>query len=420
MSTSNALARQDDAHSPTGLAQSAGVALARGETSAASVAARAKAEVEARALIAIGRPRDVALFRIKLLEACKRSRFAESARYSKPVGKQKVEGFSIRFAEECARSYGNLDIAAVIVYEDDYRRVFDVVATDVEANNTYRFPVTIEKSVERSSTKDGDEVLGKRTNSQGRPTYIIRATEDALLNKQAAAISKARRQLILQHIPSDITEEALEQIAATLAAEERSDPAAKRKRLVDAFYALGVMPDQIAEFLGLAKIDAMNAAQIRFMGTIYTGLRDGETTWAEIMASTKSDDGKTTTVATDTRSATARLDAAIAKPAPAAAPVVVSDPPPMEAPRPLVEEAPVRDGAAESVAAPEPKAMDDVEIRMRENARAKISEYYEHKASGGRLNADEVKMYNKLRRAYPDIFAEITGATDTDDEGGQS
>jgi hypothetical protein len=80
----------------------------------------------------------------------------------------------------------------------------------------------------------------------------------------------------------------------------------------------------------------------------------------------------------------------------------------------------VRDGAAESVAAPEPKAMDDVEIRMRENARAKISEYYEHKASGGRLNADEVKMYNKLRRAYPDIFAEITGATDTDDEGGQS
>ena len=71
---------------------SAGVVVAQGETASSSVAARAKAEVEARAIVALQRPRSVNQFRIGLLESCRRSRFAETARYSKPVGGGKVEG----------------------------------------------------------------------------------------------------------------------------------------------------------------------------------------------------------------------------------------------------------------------------------------------------------------------------------------
>ena len=262
---------------------SAGVAVAVGETAASSVAARAKAEVEARAIVAIQRPRSVQQFRLGLLESCKRTRFAETARYSKPVGGSRVEGFSIRFAEECARHYGNLAIDAQVVYDDADRRIVRVTATDLEANNAYSLDVSVAKSVERRRVKAGDDVLRSRTNSTGDTVYILRADDDALLNKQSALVSKARRQLILAHIPSDITEEAGEVVLDTLRAEDTRDPAAARKRLVDAFYSLGVGPDDLASFLGHA-LEKLTGAEVHFLRSIYAGIREGESTWADVVA----------------------------------------------------------------------------------------------------------------------------------------
>lgn len=267
---------------PTAPQPSAGVAVAQGETAASSVAARAKAEVEARALVALGRPRHVESFRLGLLQACKRSRFAAGAWYSKPVGGKPIEGLSIRFAEEAARHYGNLHIGAQVVYDDAERRIIKVVATDLENNNTYDSDVTVAKFVERRSPKQGDEVLRSRTNSTGQTVYIIRADDDALLNKQAALISKARRQLILQHIPSDISEEAAEIILETRQSEVDADPLAARKRMVDAFFGLGIGPEQLEEFLGHA-LDTVTKAEIHLLGSIYTGIKEGESSWADVM-----------------------------------------------------------------------------------------------------------------------------------------
>lgn len=271
---------------PAPVQQTAGVAIAHGETASSSVAARAKAEVEARAIVALQRPRSVMQFRIGLLEACKRSRFAETARYSKPVGGSKVEGFSIRFAEECARHYGNLAIDGQVVYDDADRRIIKVTATDLENNNAYSLDVTVQKTVERRNPKPGDDVIRSRTNSGGQTVYILRADDDALLNKQAALISKARRQLILQHIPSDITEEAGEVVLETLRSEDERDPAAARKRLVDAFYQIGVGPEELAEFLG-HPLERVTSAEIHFLRSIYTGMKEGEATWADVMAQKK-------------------------------------------------------------------------------------------------------------------------------------
>lgn len=261
---------------------SAGVIVAQGETAASSVAARAKAEVEARAIVALNRPRHVEQFRLALLQACRRSRFAAGAWYSKPVGGAAVQGLSIRFAEEAARHYGNLHIGAQVVYDDAERRVIKVVATDLESNNTYDSDVTVQKTVERKKTKAGDEVIRSRTNSYGDTVYLIRADDDQLLNKQAALVSKARRQLILQHVPSDISEEASEIILETRKSEVDADPMAARKRMVDAFFSIGVGPEQLEEFLG-HELDTVTKAEIHLLGSIYTGIREGEATWADVM-----------------------------------------------------------------------------------------------------------------------------------------
>ncbi len=261
---------------------SAGVAVAQGETAASAVAARAKADIEARAIVAMNRPRNVERFRLALLEACRRSRFAAGAWYSKPVGGKPIEGLSIRFAEECARHYGNLAIDAQVIYDDGEKRIIRVTATDLETNNAYSLEVTVNKTVERRSPKQGDEVIRSRTNSNNQTVYLIRADEDALLNKQAALISKARRQLILQHIPSDIAEEASELILETRKSEVDKDPVAARKRMVDAFFQIGVGPEDIEEFLGkpLANI---TKAEIHFLHSVYTGMKEEGTSWAEVL-----------------------------------------------------------------------------------------------------------------------------------------
>ena len=67
---------------------------------ATALAARVEAEVKARTLVAINRPRNVDRFRKRILESCASERFSEAAWYAKPIGGSKVYGFSIRFAEE--------------------------------------------------------------------------------------------------------------------------------------------------------------------------------------------------------------------------------------------------------------------------------------------------------------------------------
>lgn len=277
-------------HLPVKVEPTPGVVVADGETAASAVAAREKAAVEARFLVALHRPRNPDTARVRILQACRRPRFAEGAKYAKPVGSSKVVGPSIRFVEEALRQWGNIDIQTPVVFDDDERRIVRVSVTDLETNTSFSSDVTLTKTVERRSPKGGDEVLRVRTNSGGQTVSIIRADEDAFLNKQNAGISKAIRNNGLRVLPSDVVEEAMEHVDATLHDEDAKDPAATRKRLTDAFFALGVMPDQIAALLGHA-LEAMTPAEITLLRTIYTALKDGETTWAEAMVTFGPRDG---------------------------------------------------------------------------------------------------------------------------------
>lgn len=252
------------------------------ETAVTASAAQAKAAVEARYLMALHRPRNMDHVRVRILDACRRPRFAEVARYAKPVGKSKIIGPSIRFAEEAARHLGNLLVETPTVYDDAEKRIVRVMVTDLESNLVYSSDITLSKTVERRTLKDGQVAISQRINSTGEVVYLVAATEDDLANKQGSAISKALRNHVLRVLPSDILDEAMERVVKTIADKDAEDPAAARKRLVDAFFALGIGPDQIAQYLGhpLEQVTPVELADLR---TVYAAVKDGEVRWAELV-----------------------------------------------------------------------------------------------------------------------------------------
>jgi hypothetical protein len=261
------------------------------ETQTAAMQAAATAAVQARYVMATQRPRSWDDIRVRILSECARPGFAEVARYRKPIG-QGIEGPSIRFAEACARYAGNMGLEAPTVYEDATKRIIRVTATDYETNASYSADVTVAKVVERKKTT-GRTVLGQRTNSFGDVVYIVEATEDEILNTVNALVSKATRTLILRLIPGDIVEEGQEACVQTLNNRAAKDPAGERKRLCDAFAAIGVMPGDLARHLGHS-LDAIQPAELLELRKVYATIRDGETTWREVVAGRESADAPAT------------------------------------------------------------------------------------------------------------------------------
>jgi hypothetical protein len=250
----------------------------RTETATTAMAAQAKANVEARFILALQRPRDIDTVRVKLLKECKRPGFAQVARYSKPVGGQRIEGASIRFAEAALRLMGNVLPETSVIYDDNQKRIVRVSVTDLETNLTYSSDVSVEKTVERSFIKDGQVPLSTRKNSNGKPVYLMPATEDDIANKVNANVSKALRGHALRILPGDILEEAMEQCLKTLNSEAAADPDRERKKIADAFASLRVMPNHLAEYLGHA-IDTCAPSELVELRALYQAIKDGETTW---------------------------------------------------------------------------------------------------------------------------------------------
>lgn len=260
--------------------QSRELAMAN-ETAGTAAAAQAKALVEARYIMAMRRPRNEEEVRQKLLKECLRPSFAGVAIYRKPIG-QGIEGPSIRFAEAALRMMGNITIDTMTVYDDREKRIVRVTVTDLEANLPYAQDVTIEKTVERRKAKAGDDVLRTRQNKQGDMVYIIAATDDEILNKQNALLSKAIRTQGLRLVPGDLIDEALYIVRQTRQKEDAQDPDAAKRKLFDAFSEQGVSASELAKWLGHSgeKLTEKERSDLR---GIYAALRDGETTWREVM-----------------------------------------------------------------------------------------------------------------------------------------
>ncbi len=272
------------------------------ETAAIAIAAAAKASIEARYILAMKRPRDWDTVRTKLLKECERPGFAEAAIYKKPVGskkneetgeweKQFIEGLSVRFAEAAIRNVSNFYSSATSIYDDLDKAIVRVTVMDLESNATIEMDVHVTKSVERRSLKKGQRPIAQRVNSYGDAVFIVAATDDEVLNKTNALISKALRNGVLRLLPGDIQDECEEKCRATQRNRDAQDPAAAKKRLFDGFAALGIMPDQLKDYLG--HVGELQPAELADLRGIYSAIRDGETTWAAIVeAKTPNGDGE--------------------------------------------------------------------------------------------------------------------------------
>jgi hypothetical protein len=249
------------------------------ELAAIAVAAAAKAEVESAYVMALKRPREEEDARINIKKICQDPSFAEKAKYQKPVGGSTIVGPSIRFAEEMLRHWGNVKTMQTAVYEDEMKRIVKVTVIDLESNISYSKEVTIEKKVERKQSKDR-EVIGQRTNSYGQVVYVVKATEDEMMNKEAAAVSKIIRNNGLRLIPQHIIEEAMDVVDETLEKKVNSNPDAEKQKVLDAFSKLGVMPSEIVKYLK-HPLNQTTPAEIVNLRSVYTTLREGAAKWSD-------------------------------------------------------------------------------------------------------------------------------------------
>ena len=279
--TSNSPSRVTEKFQGTEVAQ-------RAEHAAIAVSASARAEVESAFMMALKMPRNRDQARIEILDSCKNIIFAEKVKYKKPVGKKKegnqwvqnyVEGPSIRFAEEMIRSWGNVKVQCVTIYEDVAKRISLVNVVDLQKNISYSKQITIVKTVERKSAKDRD-VISERLNSYGDRIFIVVATDDEVNIKEAALISKEIRNASLRLIPQDIIDEAMHTTAMTIRAGVSSDIKGARKSILDSFATIGVKPVDLEEYVKHS-IDTVSPEEIVDLRAVYKTIADGQSTWKE-------------------------------------------------------------------------------------------------------------------------------------------
>lgn len=252
----------------------------------AAAAEGAKARIQSAYLMALHRPRNPDQARDRILHACKRPAFAERVEYNKPVGGRTIKGPSVRFAELALKEWGNVLNDSQVVYEDDQVRRVKIFCTDLETNLTHSKEIVINKTVERKKPTEDREVIGERINSQGQKVYIVRATDDEIQNKEAALISKALRNEGLRLIPTDIIDEGVEVARATLRDRDAKDPDTAKKKILDSFSEIGVLPKDIERYLG-HKTDTLTPSELQDLRGIYRAIKDGEARWMDYVEGDK-------------------------------------------------------------------------------------------------------------------------------------
>jgi len=251
------------------------------ETAAAAVAAREKAAVEARYVMALRQPRNIEYARQQLLKACDNKSFASSSWYKIP---NKGEGFTIRFAEEALRCFGNVYPETMTVYENEQIRMIRVTVTDLESNLSYSSEVIIQKAVERQNVKPGQVVLGERINSYGKKVFLVEATEDEVTVKQNALRSKALRTDGLRLIPSWLKEEAKQRIFETMSHEIKEDLDGAKRKMIDSFAELGVKVPDLEAYLAHS-IERVTPKEVSDLKKIWVAVANNEASWAEVLES---------------------------------------------------------------------------------------------------------------------------------------
>lgn len=223
---------------------------------------RAIAEAQGKLVIAKRFPRDEVKAYAKAMEACQRITMAEKAFYSFPRGGQTVEGPTIRFAEELARCWGNIDYGIKELSQDEGKSEMQAYAWDLETNA---------QSVQNFTNPHQRE--------QGKKMVALTSQRDIYENNANMATRRLRSR-ILAILPSWFVEDAISECKKTIAGKNDAPLVDRVKKMVVQFAKLGVTQEQIESRLK-RKIDTMNADDfVEYVG-IYNAIKQGESKIAE-------------------------------------------------------------------------------------------------------------------------------------------
>jgi hypothetical protein len=234
------------------------------EMGTAAAIARAQQEVQGAIIVAKRFPRNEDDCRAKLLKACKRTEFAEDAEYNFPRGDQDVAGPSVYLAREAARLWGNIQYGFEVIRDDQETRMIRSFAWDMESNA---------RTIQEDSFR---KLIFRKKGGWVEPDE--RDLRE-LTNRRAAI---GYRNCILQLIPSDYVNEACREANRTLQNKAAQDPDGERKKIVDAFAEMNVMPSKLEEIIG-HKLAEASPPEIAKLRGIYKSIRDGNSTIADYL-----------------------------------------------------------------------------------------------------------------------------------------
>lgn len=225
-------------------------------------ASRAIAEAQGKLVIAKRFPRDEVQAYNRVAQACQRKGIAEKAFYSYNRGGSTVSGVTIRFAEELARCWGNIDYGIKELSQDEGKSEMQAYAWDLETNT---------QSAQNFTNPHIREAGGKaKILTSQRDIYEINANMGA----------RRLRSRILAILPSDLVDMAIAECKKTLAGNNDEPLIDRVKKMVVAFGKIGVTQEQIEKRLH-RKVDTMTIDDFTDYIGIYNAIKQGESKISE-------------------------------------------------------------------------------------------------------------------------------------------
>lgn len=223
---------------------------------------RAMAEAQGKLTIAKMFPRDEIAAYSEAMRACQRKELAEEAFYSYNRGGETVTGASIRFAEELARCWGNIDYGIKEMSQESGRSEMQAYAWDLQTNT-----ISVQNFTNRHvrETKTGIKTL-----TSVRDIYEVNAN-------MAARRLRAR---ILAILPKYLVSDCIEECKKTLESDGTTPFIDRVRKLYTNLERLGTTQAMIETRLG-HKIDNMTPQEFVEYCGIFNSLKDHQTSIAD-------------------------------------------------------------------------------------------------------------------------------------------
>ena len=180
---------------------------------------------------------------------------AESCIYALPRGGKAIAGPSVRLAEICASSWGNLQVGARVIDVEEKEVVAQGVAWDMEKN-----------------TRISVEARRRITNKWGK-----RYDDDMITVTGAAAMSIALRNAVFRIVPRALVDAVYEKVREVAVGDART-LAARREDVVGRLQKMGVPAERIFPRVGGAKIEDIGLDELEVLIGLGTRIKQKEST----------------------------------------------------------------------------------------------------------------------------------------------